>query len=357
MPHDRDGPRSFPPSAQTHVLAVATGSPADRGQTATRWSLDEIARVAAERPGQPAMSRSSVARILGDADIKPHRSRYWLNSHDPDFDDKAQRICTLYRDAPALHAAGEAVFSCDEKSGMQILGRVHPTIEAGPGRPRRIEHEYVRHGTRSLIATLEVATGRLITDLGPTRTSADFAAHLRRVVAERPDRPRYHWVVDNLNTHWSLDVCREVAAWCDIPFEPGSLADGRRRRAFLSDPTHRHVFYFTPIHGSWLNQVELWFSTLTRRFLSQGDFDSIERFESQLGEFVAEYNRLHARPYRWTYAGTPLVRGIPFSRTRAQERHGRALSSPRPPLYQRLLYPPRPYLRQAEAAAQGLTKS
>jgi transposase len=124
------------------------------------------------------------------------------------------------------------------------------------------------------------------------------------------------------------------------------LRTGVQRRAFLSDPEHKHVFHFTPTHGSWLNQVELWFSVLVRRFLKHGDFSSPEEFAARLGAFLEDYNSHHAHPYRWTYDGTPLVRGIPFSQTRRQQRRGRAWFSPRPRRFERALYPPRPYTRQ-----------
>ena len=106
------------------------------------------------------------------------------------------------------------------------------------------------------------------------------------------------------------------------PFEAAVLQTGKQRRAFLTDPTHKHVFHFTPIHGSWLNQVELWFSVFGRRFLKRGDFASMADFETRLLRYVEDYNRRHAHPYRWTYTGTPLVRETPFSQTRRQQRQG-----------------------------------
>jgi putative transposase len=148
--------------------------------------------------------------------------------------------------------------------------------------------------------------------------------HLANVVHQLPDMQRYDWVVDHLNTPWSLDVCRLVAAWCDIPCVAKALRRGAARRTFLSDPTHKHVFHFTPKHGSWLNQVELWFVVLVRRFLKRGDFRAIEDFEAQLGNYLEVYNTHHAHPYRWTYTGQPLVRATPFSQTRRQQRQGRA---------------------------------
>ena len=205
----------------------------------------------------------------------------------------------------------------------------------------------IRHGVRALIASFVVATGHVVWNLGQTRTSNDFAAHLAHVVQQLPGMPRYDWVVDNLNTHWSLEVCRLVAQWCQGPFVAKDLSHGTQRRAFLSDPTHQHVFHFTPKHGSWLNQVELWFSVWARRFLKRGDFNSAHDFETRLSDYLEVYNTHQAHPYRWTYTGQPLVRATPFSQTRRQQRHGRAWFSPRPKRFERALYPPRPYKRSA----------
>ena len=266
------------------------------------------------------MSRGTIGRILAEADLKPHRSHYWLNSHDPDFDAKAQGICQLYRDAPRLYNEGRLVLSSDEKTGMQILERKYPTRLARPGFIEKREFEYIRHGTRALLTTFCVATGRVVWNLGPTRTSIDWVRHLENVATQFPLMKRFDWVVDNLNTHWSLDVCRWVAQRSDIPCDRDALQTGQLRREFLRDPRHKHVFHFTPIHGSWLNQVELFFSVLSRRFLKRGDFASAAAFEERLDAWLANYNRDHAHPYRWTYAGEPLVRATPFGQTRRQQR-------------------------------------
>ncbi len=292
------------------------------------------------------MSRSTVWRILHDADLKPHHSVYWLNSLDPDFDQKAKAICALYVRSPALYRQGELIICTDEKTGMQILQRKHPTQPARPGHPEKREHEYIRHGTRALIASFVAPSGEVVWDLGETRTSDDFAAHLLHVAAQFRAWPRLTWVLDNLNTHWSLQACEILAALNGRPFRPRALKRGRQRRAFLTDADYPHRFVFTPKHGSWLNQVELWFSVLARRFLKRGDFASAAEFEERLRRFLDEYNAQHAHPYRWTYTGEPLVRATPWSQTRRQQRHGRAWSSPRPTPWQRALYPPRPYKRR-----------
>jgi len=353
MPHARGARSAFPPSERVEVLAMATRKPAAYHCPATRWSRDDLVAALSQHRRQP-LSRSSIWRILEEADLKPHRSVYWLNSHDPDFEAKAYALCQLYRHALRFYQEGRLVICADEKTGMQILQRRYPTQPVQPGKPEKREHEYIRHGVRALLASFVVPTGRLVWNLGPTRTSADWAAHLANVVHQLPAMQRYDWVVDNLNTHWSLDVCRLVAAWCDLPFAPKALERGVQRRAFLSDPTHKHVFHFTPKHGSWLNQVELWFSVLARRFLKRGDYDSAHDFDTRLSDYLEVYNTHHAHPYRWTYTGQPLVRATPFSQTRRQQRQGRAWFSPRPKPFERACYPSRPYKRPPASLVANL---
>jgi hypothetical protein len=281
MRRARVGHGAFPPSARLDVMSMATRKPAQYHCAATRWSLDDL--VAALTQGRIwTMSRASIWRILDEADLKPHRSVYWLNSHAPDFEAKAHNICSLYLNALRFFDQGRVVMCSDEKPGMQILQRTYPTQSLEPGKPEKREHEYIRHGVRALIASFVVATGQVVWNLGLTRTSADFATHLATVVQHLPAMQRYDWIVDNLNTHWSLEVCRLVAQWCNVPYRAKDLECGRQRRAFLREPTHKHVFHFTPTHGSWLNQVELWFSVFARCFLQRGDFDSAHDFEIRL---------------------------------------------------------------------------
>jgi hypothetical protein len=305
------------------------------------------------RHADEARHRSTIQRILRDADLKPHRSVYWLNSHDPDFDAKAKAICQLYVRSPVLCQQGELVICTDEKTGMQILQRKYPTRPARPGHPEKREHEYVRHGTRALIASFVVPTGEVVWSLGPTRTSIDFANHLRQVADHFREWSRITWVVDNLNTHWSREACQVLAALNRLAFEPKQLSTGAARRAFLTDPEHRYRLVFTPTHGSWLNQVEL----LARRFLKRGDFASAAEFERRLAVYLDAYNAREKHPYRWTYTGQPLVRGTPFSQTRRQQRRGRAWFGTRPQRFDRLLYPPRPYKRRTPRNCPGTSET
>jgi DDE superfamily endonuclease len=343
----RVGRGAFPPSRRLDVISLASSSTTEHGQVATRWALEDLAAALINRAHHDqAMSRSTIFRVLDEADLRPHRSVYWLNSHDPDFDTKAHEICRLYVEAPAMYRQGRLPICCDEKAGMQALGRPEPTQPARPGKPEKRESDYIRPGTRTMITSFVVATGQVVGSLGPTRTSVDFAEHLRHVAGQFPEARGCDWVVDNLNTHWSLDVCRLRADLCKVPFIERELRTGQQRRTFLTDPAHKHLFHFTPTHGSWLNQVELWFSVLGRRFSRRGDFGSMSEFEARLLAVVADYNKNHAHAYRWTYTGAPLVRGVPFGQTRRQARQGRAWFSPRPQQLERFLYPPRPYHRK-----------
>ncbi len=210
---------AFPPSERVEVLAMATKQPATYYCPATRWSLDDLVAALPQHRLQ-SISRSSIWRILEEADLKPHRSVYWLNSHAPDFAAKAQALCPLYLQALRFSQEGRLVICADEKTGMQMLQRCFPTQPVQPGKPEKREYEYIRHGVRALLASFVVPTGRLVWHLGQTRPSADWAAHLAHVVRQLPAMQRYDWVVDNLNTHWSLEVCQLVAPWCAVPLSP-----------------------------------------------------------------------------------------------------------------------------------------
>jgi len=298
-------PRTIASPTRVQVLSVASALPQEQDRTVTRWTLEEIVATLLDALHTASISRSSLWRILQDVDLKPHKSAYWLNSHDEDFDAKAHTICQLYAKALDYSSQGRLVICCDEKTGRQVLERKAPTKPAQPGRRERREHEDIRHGTRVLINSLAVATGQIAWTIGRTRMATDFVAHLQQAYQRLPRMRRYDWVLDNFNTHWSLDVCCLVARWCQGPFAPHKLKKGPQRRAFLSDPSHRHVLHFTPKHGSWLNQAELFFGVLHRRFLARGSFPSAKDFARRLERFLQEYNARHAHPYRWTYTGEP----------------------------------------------------
>jgi hypothetical protein len=223
-------------------------------------------------------------------------------------------VCALYRDAPALAERGERCVSTDELTGVQALERKHPGLPLAPGKVERREFEYIRHGTRSFILSRDIATGQVIAPFaGPTRTEADFLAHVRAVVATDPTAPRWHFVTDNLDTHRSESLVRwvaEVSGLGDLDLgvksKSGILASRQSRAAFLAEPAHRVVFHYTPNRSSWLNQIEIWLSILTRKLLRRGSFISTDDLTARVLAFIDHYNRT-ARPFKWTYQGRLLA--------------------------------------------------
>jgi transposase len=229
------------------------------------------------------------------------------------FDQEVRRVCDHYADALRLHQEeGVHLVSTDEKSGIQALERLHPTLPMRPGSVERQEHEYKRHGTRCLFANLEVATGKVIApSLRPTRTNEDFASHIAQTILTDPEA-EWIFVVDQLNIHQSEDLVKLTAKECGIELEldrKGNLKHIKAmasRRTFLQDPTHRIRFVYTPKHTSWLNQIELWFSILVRRLLKRGSFTCVEDLHQRILDFIEYFNRALAKPFKWTYKGRPL---------------------------------------------------
>jgi transposase len=204
--------------------------------------------------------------------------------------------------------------STDELTGVQALERKHPGLPLAPGKVERREFEYVRHGTATFIVSRDVATGQVLAPrAGESRTEADFLAHVQAVVATDPTASRWHFVVDNLNIHLSASLVRWVAAESDLAIDLGEkgksgiLHNKQSRAQFLTDPSHRIVFHYTPKHCSWLNQIEIWLSILVRKLLKRGSFASLIDLKAKVVAFINYYNATMAKPFKWTYLGKPLV--------------------------------------------------
>ena len=189
-----------------------------------------------------------------------------------------------------------------------------PDIDLKPGRSVRVEFEYQRHGTQTLIATFNVATGCIDQGtVGDTRTEHDLEAHLKALLAQLADAPKIHLVMDCLNTHCSEALVRLAAALEPDPpplgqkGQSGILKSMATRTAFLTNPEHRLVVHFTPKHCSWLNQIEIWFSILMRKLLRRASFTSQAHLKAKILDFIDYFNRTMAKPFKWNYAGKPLT--------------------------------------------------
>jgi transposase len=273
------GPPAFPPEERHDVLAMACSPRAELWGVRTHWAVRPLAAAAVQWNFVRAISKSTVHRWLSQADLKPHRVRRWLHSPDPDFRLKVRRVVRLYLRPPR----GARVVCVDEKTQQQILERVHPTRPAAPGRPARIEQTYRRHGILAVLAGLDVRSGHVTVVVRHRRRHREFL-ELLQVLRRRWPRGRLIIVADNLSIHTHPNVHAWLAA-----------QDGQVQLVFL------------PLHASWLNQIELWFSVLERQCLSRASLTTFGGMALRITRFTNHWNRT-ARPFRWTFKGYPLRR-------------------------------------------------
>src|SRR6202050_2123162 len=261
-------PRGATPTVQARVIRRVQQPP---GDGSTHWSCRKPA-------SELALSKSTVQRILAQAQLKPHRLERYMASNDPDFESKAADIIGLYLHPPQ-HAA---VFCLDEKTAIQALDRLDPVLPLSPGRAERHGFEYYRHGTLSLYAALETATGRVHGKTAARHTSQDFVLFLTEVVSLCPPGQQIHIILDNLSAHKTALV-----------------------REFLEQNPHVR-FHFTPTYSSWLNQVELWFAKIEREVIARGVFTSVADLSRKLRRYI-NAALTNSRPIQWKYSD-PLRR-------------------------------------------------
>jgi transposase len=237
------------------------------------WTHQSLADEVARQTGT-TISKSEIGRILGFHGLRPHRVTQWLTSSDKDFDTKAARVCSVYLDTPA----DEVVISVDEKP-IQILARLYPDLVAKDASILR-DFEYIRNGKRVLLAAFDTRTGKVIAELVPRRTGEVFVAFMQRVADAYPGKT-INVVWDNLNTHFDGK-------------------DGRWTK-FNERNGGRFRFVYTPIHASWLNQVEIWFSILQRRVIRYGDFENAAMLAERVLGFAGVWNEVEGHPFKWTW--------------------------------------------------------
>lgn len=242
-----------------------------------RWTI----RLLAEKLN---IDKDKVHRILQEHSLRPHRLGTFMFSPDPEFEDKLLEVVGLYMKPPKK----AFVLCIDEKTGIQALDRTQPLLPLKANKPRAWTNEYVRHGTRTLLAALNIQTGTVTAWVNKTRKTTDFIHFLNKVVKEYPNK-RLYIVLDNLNIHKN----KEVDKWTEA---------------------HPLVsFHYTPTHASWVNLIECFFSILTRQGLQQSVFKSVKELEKFLGEFIEEYNKTSG-PFIWTKGPDKLKKIIELTR-------------------------------------------
>ncbi len=240
----------------------------------THWST----RTMSEKIG---VSQSTVSRIWRSFNLKPHRTATFKLSKDPKFVEKVRDIVGLYLNPP-----DKAIVLCvDEKSQIQALDRTQPLLPLGPGQVERRTHDYVRHGTTTLFAALDVKTGKVVGMLADRHRHQEYLRFLKEINRSTPRNRELHLVVDNYATHKHPEV-----------------------REWLRKHPHFHIHY-TPTSGSWLNLVERWFGLLTERCIRRGVFSSVRKLKQSILQYLGENNR-KPKPFRWTKSANQIINKV-----------------------------------------------
>jgi transposase len=271
-----DAPRSGQPRKITDakVEEVIARTLETKPRHATHWSTRSMAKVS-------GLTQDAICRIWRAFGLKPHRQETFKLSTDPFFVEKVRDIVGLYLNPPEQTRA--VVLCVDEKSQVQALERTQPLLPLRPGQAERRTHDYVRHGTTSLFAALNIATGKVIGQCHRRHRHQEFLTFLQRIEAEVPAALEIHLVIDNYATHKTP----RVAAWL------------KRHPSF--------VLHFTPTSASWLNQVERFFAQITERRLRRSAFRSVADLEATITDYLAHHNQ-DPKPFLWT-ASADLILG------------------------------------------------
>jgi len=280
-------PRRISELTRAAVVALACQLPAATGVPLSRWTGPELLAELFQAGAAEEISVSSVLRILAEHPVKPWQYQSWISPRDPDFAAKAAVILDLYQGfyQGTRLRPGDRILSVDAKPSIQARGRCRPTVPAARGTPVRVEHEYVRHGALALLAALDVHTGKVFAST-PDTTGIDPFMSLIGQIMKRPeykDAPRVFVIVDNGSDH------------------RGQTAITRLREAHPNA-----IMIHTPVHASWLNQIEIVFSIIQKKVLTPSDFPGTGTLSYALLAFVNRYNRT-ARPFNWKFTASDLT--------------------------------------------------
>jgi transposase len=269
--HRPGRPRSHDDEKVANLLQTVLESAPEHG---THWSV----RGAGQATG---ISKSSVQRYFQAFGIQPHRTKSFKLSTDPYFVEKVRDIVGLYLNPPE-HAV---VLCVDEKSQIQALERTQPVLPMGLGYVEGVTHDYLRHGTTTLFAALDVANGTVLTDCKPRHRHQEFLAFLKKIHKSVAVELDVHVIADNYGTH------KHPKVWTWLANHP------------------RFTMHYTPTYSSWLNQVERWFGHISEKAIRRDSFRSAKELISKIEEFVAHYNE-HARPFMWTATADSILKKI-----------------------------------------------
>jgi transposase len=281
-------PRRITALERAAVVALACQLPASAGVPLARWTGPELAaELTAQGLVNSPVSASSILRILAEHPVKPWQYQSWIYPRDPDFATKATVVLDLYQgryEGKPLRP-GDRILSVDAKPSIQARGRCHPTLPAASGRPARVEHEYVRNGALALLAAFDVHTGKVFASTPKTTGIAPFTELMAQVMSqpEYANAPRVFVIVDNGSDH------------------RGRAAIDRLRKAHPNA-----VMIHTPVHASWLNQVEIFFSIIQKKVVTPNDFASTTELSRTLLAFVDRYDQT-ARPFNWKFTADDLT--------------------------------------------------
>ena len=283
---DRVGPGPFPPLEVTEVKALACQLPATSGVPLSRWSCAELAYELVERGLVESISPATVWRILDADAICPWRHRMWIFPRDPDFAVKAARALDLYARVFEGQALGddEYVICADEKTSIQARCRCHPTLPPGRARMMRVEHEYERRGALAYLAAYDVHRAKATGRTEDTTGIEPFGRLVSQVMTSEPyaSARRVFWIVDNGSSHrGKASIDRLEGQW----------------------PTLRLIHL--PIHASWLDQCEIYFSIVQRKVVHPNDFTDTDQITCRLAAFEDRYNEL-SEPFEWTFGRDDL---------------------------------------------------